>query len=176
MWYKRVWYLTMPGMPKKGLHELFFFSKIMYASGVTVYDFFSMTSCIFCKIVAKDVPNHTVYEDDAVLAFLDIFPHAKGHTVVIPKKHAETITDLHEPAAMSLMVGVQKTVERIQTVLLPDGFNIGWNHGKSGGQAVPHLHVHILPRWNGDNGGSMHSIIKNPGVESVDAIAAQFRS
>lgn len=166
----------MSQIPKKSLYELFFFSKIVYASGVIVHDFFPMTSCIFCKIVAKDVPNHTVYEDGAVLAFLDIFPHAKGHTVVIPKNHAETIQDLDESAAAALMVGVQKTIERIQAVLLPDGFNIGWNHGKSGGQAVPHLHVHILPRWNGDGGGSMHSIIKNPGGESVDAIAAQFRS
>lgn len=120
--------------------------------------------CIFCKILNKEVPNYTVYEDDFVLAFLDIFPHAKGHTVVVTKKHVEKFVDLSEEEMKNLIFGVRKAMDKIQTVLKPDGFNVGWNERPAGGQVVPHLHVHIFPRYNGDGGGSMHSIIKAVGA------------
>ncbi len=118
--------------------------------------------CIFCKIINKEIPNHTVYEDDHVLAFLDIFPHAKGHTVVIPKLHAETIFDLSGEEARELMRGVKQAMERIEAVLHPEGYNVGWNHGDIGGQMVKHLHVHIMPRYSGDEGKSMHAIVNHP--------------
>lgn len=133
-----------------------------------------MNDCIFCRIVKKEVPNYTVYEEDGILAFLDIHPHAKGHTVVIPKVHAETIVDLDEHQAGRLVEGVKRSMMRITEVLCPDGFTAGWNHGAAGGQAVPHVHVHILPRWHGDGGGSMHSILKNPGDMSVAEVAKLF--
>ena len=131
--------------------------------------------CIFCKIINKQIPNHTVYEDDNVLAFLDIFPHAKGHTVVIPKMHRENFVALSKEEMSSLILGVRKAMDRIQTVLQPDGFNVGWNENLAGGQAVPHLHVHIFPRYEGDGGGSVHSIIKNPGDISVKDLADKFK-
>lgn len=118
-----------------------------------------MPDCLFCKIIQGEVANYTVYEDENVLAFLDIFPHAQGHTVVIPKRHFETYFDLSEAELVQLSVGVKKAMEKIQTVLKPDGYNIGWNHKPAGGQVIPHLHVHIFPRYEGDGGGSMHSII-----------------
>lgn len=130
-----------------------------------------MSECIFCKIVKGDVPNYTVYEDENILAFLDIFPHAKGHTVVIPKRHAETYFDLSDDEMNKLSAGVKKAMEKIQAVLKPDGFNVGWNQSPAGGQVVPHLHIHIMPRYEGDGGGSMHSIIKNPGDVSVGEVA-----
>ena len=135
-----------------------------------------MSDCIFCKIVGKEIPNHTVFEDDGTLAFLDIFPCAKGHTVVIPKAHAETIFDLGEREYDEFFIAVKKTMERIQGVLASQGFTVGWNHGKAGGQAVPHVHVHVLPRYDGDGGGGMHSVVKNPGSMSVAEVAALFRS
>ena len=119
-----------------------------------------MSDCIFCKIIKGEVPNHMVYEDGNVLAFLDIFPHAKGHTVVIPKQHIETYLDLSENELVKLSVGVKKAMEKIQAVLKPDGYNIGWNQKSAGGQVVPHLHIHIFPRYEGDGGGSVHSIAK----------------
>ena len=128
--------------------------------------------CIFCKIVAKEIPNYTVYEDDAVLAFLDIFPHAVGHTVVIPKIHVSTLPELAEDQFGPLLVAVKKVQEKLSDKLNPEGFTVGWNHGEAGGQAVPHLHIHVLPRWNNDKGGSMHSINKkldNPDVKAVFA-------
>lgn len=119
-----------------------------------------MSDCIFCKIIKGEAPNHTVYEDDNALAFLDIFPHAKGHTVVIPKRHIETYFDLSEDELTKLSIGVKKAMEKIQLVLKPDGFNVGWNQKPAAGQVVPHLHIHVFPRYEGDGGGSVHSITK----------------
>ena len=133
-----------------------------------------MSDCIFCKIIKGAVPNHTVYEDETVLAFLDIFPHAKGHTVVVPKRHIETYFDLSDDEMNKLSAGVKKAMEKIQIVLKPDGFNVGWNQSPAGGQVVPHLHIHILPRYKGDGGGSVHSIIKNPGDMTVGEVAKLF--
>ncbi|OGH86557.1 MAG: hypothetical protein A2301_02500 [Candidatus Magasanikbacteria bacterium RIFOXYB2_FULL_40_13] len=131
--------------------------------------------CIFCKIIKGEVPNHTVYEDGDVLAFLDIFPHAKGHTVVIPKKHIERIEELDANSAGALLPVIKKITKKIDDVLHPDGYNIGWNDGKSAGQVVPHLHIHIMPRWENDGGGSMHSIINQPGKETVESISKLFK-
>ena len=131
--------------------------------------------CIFCKIIKGEVPNHTVYEDGDVLAFLDIFPHAKGHTVVIPKKHIERIEELDANSAGALLPAIKKATKKIDEVLRPDGYNIGWNDGKAAGQVVPHLHIHIMPRWENDGGGSMHSIINQPGKETVESISKLFK-
>ncbi|MEK7623397.1 MAG: HIT family protein [Patescibacteria group bacterium] len=134
----------------------------------------SPKDCIFCKIIAGEIPNYTIYEDGDTLAFLDIHPCAKGHTVIIPKQHRERTAGLSAVEGPALMNAVQKTMERIQTVLGPDGFNVGWNDGSAAGQVVPHLHIHIFPRWVGDGGGSVHSIVKNPGEMSVAEVAKLF--
>lgn len=133
-----------------------------------------MKDCIFCKISVGEIPNHTVYEDSHVLAFLDIHPRAKGHTVIIPKMHAETILDLNDELLGPFMLGVKRTIERLERVLGSDGYSIGLNHGESAGQMVSHLHAHIMPRWVGDGGGNVHSIIDNPTSESVESVAARF--
>ena len=133
-----------------------------------------MKDCIFCKIVNGSIPNDTVYEDNHVLAFLDIHPHAKGHTVLIPKVHAETIYDLNDELQKEYFPAIRSVMERIDHVLHPDGYTIGWNHGEAGGQVVPHLHVHVLPRYDGDGGGNIHSVINNPGNLDVADIAALF--
>jgi len=128
--------------------------------------------CIFCKISNGDIPAQKVFENDSTLAFLDNKPHTKGHTVVIPKKHGETIFDFEDSVLQMLIVDVKKVMSLLQEKLNPDGFNVGWNHNTAGGQVVPHLHVHVMPRWNGDGGGSMHSIVKNP--SDVDEVAKLF--
>ncbi len=133
-----------------------------------------MQDCIFCKISKGEIPNHTVLEDNKNLAFLDINPHAKGHTVVIPKVHAETLFDFDNELSKDLAPFIKKVMEKIDGVLHPDGYNIGWNHGESGGQVVPHFHVHIMPRWNGDGGGNQHSVVNNPGDTSVEEVAKLF--
>ena len=134
-----------------------------------------MANCVFCKIVKGKVPCHKIYEDDSFLAFLDIHPHSKGHTVIIPKKHIVSFFDLGKLEKNGLFSAVHKTMEILKTVLSPDGFNVGWNDGKTAGQVIPHLHLHIFPRYDGDGGGSMHSIIKNPGEMSVEKVAGLFK-
>lgn len=131
--------------------------------------------CLFCKIISGEILSYTVYEDGHSLAFLDIQPHAKGHTVVIPKQHGEFIFDVSDEALGQLMAAVKKTMKKIDAVLRPDGYSVGWNHGEAGGQVVPHLHVHVMPRWNGDGGGNMHSIINNPGDMGVPELAQLFK-
>ncbi|HRH23316.1 MAG TPA: HIT family protein [Candidatus Magasanikbacteria bacterium] len=130
--------------------------------------------CVFCKIAKKEIPNHTVYEDDQVLAFLDINPCSAGHTVLIPKKHGETVFDFSTELLGNIMIGVEFAMKRIQHVMKPDGFSVGWNHGKAGGQAIPHLHVHLIPRWNTDGGGSMHSIVHQKNMRTVKEVADLF--
>ena len=131
--------------------------------------------CLFCKIIAKKIPNYTVYEDENVLAFLDIFPCSKGHTVVIPKQHVESLFDVSMEEWDHLQRGVREAMRRVQQILQPDGFNIGINERPIAGQAVPHSHWHIIPRYEGDGGGSMHSIVKNVGGISVGDVAELFK-
>ena len=135
-----------------------------------------MDSCIFCKIGKGEISSYKVYEDKKVLAFLDLKPHSKGHTVVIPKAHGVTVFDFKDTELQGLMVAVCKTMDRIQKVLAPDGFNVGWNHNSAAGQVVPHLHIHVMPRYLGDSGGSMHSIVKNPGSMSVEEVGGLFKN
>jgi histidine triad (HIT) family protein len=103
--------------------------------------------CLFCKIVSHAVPAEIVYEDAATIAFLDVHPSARGHVMVVPRAHAETLLDLEDAAVPGLFRAV-KTVQRmVQAALRPLGFNVGWNHGRACGQHVPHLHVHVIPRY-----------------------------
>lgn len=131
-------------------------------------------SCIFCNVVEGEMPHYPVYEDEGSLAFLDVFPLSKGHTVVVPKKHAEFLLDVADGELGGLFIAVKKAMARIEEVLHPEGFNIGVNHGEVAGQTVPHVHIHIIPRWEGDGGASLHAIVKNPGDVSVEELAKLF--
>lgn len=133
-----------------------------------------MENCIFCKIAAGEIPCHKVYEDENSLAFLDVKPHAKGHTVIIPKQHAKFICDLGDEASKRLMITVKEVVKILREKLNCDGFNVGWNSGSAAGQVVPHLHIHVMPRYNGDGGGSMHSIVNNSQLP-VEEVASIFK-
>lgn len=126
--------------------------------------------CLYCKLVKNELHIHKVGENEKNLAFLDINPLVKGHTLVIPKSHAATFFDINEEATGELFIYVREITELLQTKLNPDGFNIGINMHKAAGQAVEHLHIHIIPRWQGDGGGNIHSIIKNPPQESLEEI------
>ena len=106
--------------------------------------------CIFCKIVAGEIPAHNVYEDDATLAFLDINPASRGHTLVISKEHAPDLLTLSADSARAAITTTQVVARILHKVLQPDGFNIVQNNGPASGQVVMHYHVHIIPRWNGD--------------------------
>jgi histidine triad (HIT) family protein len=105
---------------------------------------------IFAKILRGEAPAARVFEDDHVLAFMDVFPQAKGHTLVIPKhSHARNLLE-EEPAVLTtLMLGVQRVARAVRSALEPDGLVITQFNGSTAGQTVYHLHVHIIPRWEG---------------------------
>lgn len=102
--------------------------------------------CIFCAIAAGEIPCFEVYEDDLVLAYLDINPFATGHTLVIPKNHTTGLLDTPPEVLQELVVRVQKVAAHIKAALPCDGFNVLQNNGPAAGQTVPHLHFHIVPR------------------------------
>jgi histidine triad (HIT) family protein len=106
--------------------------------------------CLFCKIVNGDIPCTKVYEDDKVLAFMDINPMNKGHMLVIPKTHGATILELPEPDFLAVMAAAKKVAQAADKALNPDGINILQLNGEAANQVVHHLHVHIVPRWYGD--------------------------
>jgi histidine triad (HIT) family protein len=109
-----------------------------------------MTDCIFCKIVNGDIPSSKVYEDSETLAFLDISPVNKGHTLIIPKKHYETFEDVPADELGELIVKVQKVCKAVIKATNADGYNLIQNNKTSAGQEVPHIHFHIIPRYKDD--------------------------
>jgi len=127
-------------------------------------------NCLFCKIIAKKISAHVIYEDDHALAFLDITPRAPGHTLVIPKRHAATILDLPDGDTGPLFLAVKKTDELLVASLAPDGVTIGINQGAASGQEVAHLHVHLMPRFHGDGGSAIQGVVHNVPKESVENI------
>lgn len=132
--------------------------------------------CLFCKIVQKEIPSETVYEDEKTMAFLDIHPRSLAHTVVISRHHSPTILELPAAEIGPLFEAVKKVIALIETKFSPQGFTIGINHGKISGQTIDHLHVHIIPRFEGDGGGSIHSVVDNPPAESIQWVGEKLRS
>lgn len=105
-----------------------------------------MTDCLFCKIVAKEIPSAVVYEDDAVVAFLDIKPVNPGHTLVVPKTHSDGFHDADPETLKKLILVTQKIANAVASAMGTTGFNLEENNGAIAGQVIPHLHFHIVPR------------------------------
>ncbi len=135
-----------------------------------------MANCLFCRIGAHKLPSELIYEDPHAFAFLDIHPKAPGHAMVVPKIHAETIIDLPNVEIGPLFEAVQKVTKQVKSALHPHGFTIGLNHGRKAGQVIDHLHVHIIPRFAGDKGGSLHAVVDNPPREPLPEIAKKIRN
>ncbi|MEM4499755.1 MAG: HIT family protein [Candidatus Woesearchaeota archaeon] len=107
--------------------------------------------CIFCKIVKGELPSYKVYEDEKVLAFLDIKPANYGHILVIPKEHYNNILDIDEEDLIALISACKKISSVIASVLEPDGINILQSNNPAAGQVINHFHIHIIPRNQQDN-------------------------
>ncbi|WP_210364659.1 HIT family protein [Bacillus sp. REN3] len=115
-----------------------------------------MSDCIFCKIINGEIPSAKVYEDEHVLAFLDISQVTKGHTLVIPKVHKENVYQLPEEVAANVFKAVPKIASAIQSAYEPIGLNILQNNGEAAGQSVFHFHMHLIPRFGkGDGFGAV---------------------
>lgn len=107
-----------------------------------------MDNCIFCKIIAGDIPSSKIYEDDKVLAFLDISQTTKGHALVIPKEHVRNVLDMSEETARDLFARLPKLARAVQAATGAKGVNILNNNEEAAGQTVFHAHVHIIPRYD----------------------------
>jgi histidine triad (HIT) family protein len=107
-------------------------------------------SCVFCAIVAGEAPAIRIYEDDAYLAFLDIRPFTRGHTLVVPKQHSVDLTDTPPETVAGLATIGQRIARAARATELADATNIAINDGRAAFQSVSHIHLHVLPRRNGD--------------------------
>ena len=107
-------------------------------------------SCIFCRIIAGEIPSYKVYEDENCLAFLDIAPVNPGHTLVISKKHHANFEETPEDILCQVISAVKKVGRAIKDGLGVEGYNINVNNDPIAGQIIPHIHFHIIPRHLGD--------------------------
>ena len=105
-------------------------------------------SCIFCDILAGKRDGHFLYEDESHVAFLDKYPIDVGHSLVIPRKHHERITDMKPEDVGSVFSIVPKIAKAILTATGADAFSLGQNNGRAAKQIIPHVHIHIIPRYN----------------------------
>ena len=107
-------------------------------------------NCIFCKIVNKEISHNKVYEDEKVIAFLDMFPVNEGHTLVIPKEHLENIYEIPDELLSHVAMISKKMAIKIKNAMKADGINVYMNNESAAGQVIGHAHVHIIPRFIGD--------------------------
>lgn len=134
---------------------------------------------IFEKIIDREIPGRIVHETDSVIAFLDAHPLAAGHTLVVPKEPYEHLQELPADLSADLFEVVRELTPTIETAVDADATTIGINNGEAAGQEVPHVHVHIIPRFEGDDSGPIHSIaIDSPELssEELDEIAEAITS
>jgi len=117
-----------------------------------------------------------ILETDLAVSFMDIVPRAPGHSLVIPKKHAVRLSELNDEAIADVFRMTREVVKALEKALKPDAFTIGINDGEVAGQEVPHMHVNILPRFKGDGGRSVHSVVHNPQKEEISKTAERVRA
>jgi len=127
-----------------------------------------MAETIFERIVAREIPARIVHETDTTLAFLDANPLASGHTLVIPKTPHERLADLPASEAADLFAVVHTLAPAIERAVEADATTVGINDGEAAGQEVPHVHVHVIPRFDGDGGGPIHAVAPDPPALSED--------
>ena len=124
--------------------------------------------CIFCKIIAGEIPSFEIYRDDDTFAFMDINPANEGHVLVIPKEHSANLHEVSDQAIAATVISAKKVAAAVDKTLNPDGLNLLQCNGPAAAQSVMHFHMHVLPRRDGDE------LRLNWGLEAgnMDAIGA----
>ena len=130
-----------------------------------------VSDCIFCKIVAGEIPASKVYEDDHFLAFLDISQVTPGHTLVIPKKQARNLLEMTPDETADLFNVVSRVTKKVESATQPQGMNIISNMEEIAGQSVFHTHVHILPRYSQEDGLKIDFIAHEPDFNRLAQLA-----
>ena len=131
--------------------------------------------CIFCKIIAGEIPSFKLYEDDESLAFMDINPAAEGHSLVIPKEHAADVHAVSDAAISAAVRTAKKVASAIEKTLSPDGINLVQCNGAAAAQSIFHFHMHVLPRREGDD-LKLNWGLKPGDMEAIGALAERIRT
>ncbi len=126
-------------------------------------------NCIFCKIIAGEIPSHTLYEDEQFKVILDVGPATKGHALILPKDHYANLYELPEETAADAMKLAKKMMITMTEKLKCDGFNVIQNNGEVAGQTVFHFHMHLIPRYKND-GEILKYIAGEPNQEELAKI------
>ncbi len=134
-----------------------------------------MSDCVFCRIVAGQIPSTRVFEDEQTLAFMDIGQVNPGHVLVAAKPHVENIYGLDDALAAAVFRTAARVARSVHAAFSPPGLSIYQANGKPAGQTVFHFHLHVLPRWDGD-GMQLTWPVKNPPREKLEEYAAKIRS
>ena len=134
-----------------------------------------MSDCVFCKIIAGQIPSTRVYEDDLVLAFMDIGQVNPGHVLVAAKVHVENVYELDDVQAAAVARACTRVARAIRTAFAPAGLSVYQANGVPAGQTVFHYHVHLVPRHDGD-GMAFTWPVKNPPRDQLEANAAKIRA
>jgi histidine triad (HIT) family protein len=133
-----------------------------------------MSDCVFCRIVARQIPATVVHEDDQTLAFMDLGQVNPGHVLVAVKKHAENLYALDDAQAGAVLRAAARVARAIRDAFKPEGLSVYQANGAAAGQTVFHYHVHLVPRHGGD-GMALTWPVKNPPREKLEDYAARIR-
>jgi len=134
-----------------------------------------MSECVFCRIVAGQIPATRVFEDGHTLAFMDIGQVNPGHVLVAVKPHVENLQGLDDALAGAALRPAARVARAVQAAFAPEGISIYQANGTAAGQTVFHFHIHVLPRWRGD-GMELTWPVKNPPRETLEGYAAKLRA
>ncbi len=131
--------------------------------------------CVFCRIRDGQIPSVKIYDDERIFAIMDINPLNEGHLLVITKRHVATLYEIAEDDLGRAAVVAKQIALAVQKALRPDGLNLLQANGAAAFQSVPHFHVHLIPRWNGDGKGFDWKLIKGD-PEKIRAVGEKIRA
>jgi histidine triad (HIT) family protein len=134
-----------------------------------------MSNCVFCRIVAREIPATVVHEDEHTLAFMDLGQVNPGHVLVAVRAHAENLYGLNDAQAGAVLRAAARVARAIRDAFGPEGLSVYQANGKAAGQTVFHYHVHLVPRYEGD-GMALTWPVKNPAREKLEQAAAKIRA
>jgi histidine triad (HIT) family protein len=130
--------------------------------------------CIFCKVIAGEIPGQIVDSDERTVTVMDINPATRGHVVVIPREHAENLLAVSEEDLAATMAAVRRMVERMNATIAPAGFNVLNNMGRAAWQSIFHFHVHVIPRY-ADDPLQLPWLPEPAEADELAAVAAELR-
>lgn len=131
--------------------------------------------CVFCKIVGGEIPAVKVLDEDLVIAFMDINPASRGHMLIVPKRHAENIFEISDGDLAAVISAVRRCATAARDALKAAGVTILQLNGKASDQIVPHLHIHVMPRWENDGLIVSHWEMKPGNMDELNEMAAKLK-